>query len=141
MGRQDTNIPKRRNRRIIALGDLNEKISLQTRVQQSAFESGNNSDQEVFSTIATPWCCVETYRGKNYFDNIEQGANPTHVFIIRYRPLTTQEYWIIYRGTRFDILDVENLDERSEFLKFMCKASGEVTTTPTGTTPVEGGWG
>jgi SPP1 family predicted phage head-tail adaptor len=140
MGRQDTNIPKRRRRRVVALGDLNEKISIQTRNQQSQFESTTGAAQEVFTTVATPWALVETYRGQNFFDSIEQGLNPTHVFYIRNRPMTDEEAWLLYRDSRFDILDVENLDERSEFLKLTCRATGK-QVMPSNSNPVQGAWG
>lgn len=141
MGRQNTNVPKRRRRRLVALGDLNEKIDIQTRTLRSQFESGDNTADEVFVTVASPWSCIETIRGQNFFDNIEQGLNPTHAFYIRFRPLTSQEFWIWYRGVRYDILDVENMDERSEFLKLSCRATGTQYIISQGTTDNEGAWG
>ena len=111
-------------RRIITIGDLNQRIKLQTRKLLTQFESGLE-DIQAYVTIASPWACVETRRGSDTFDNIELGDTYTHVFHIRYRDNLPATIWIEYKNQRYDIVDVENLDERNEFLKICAKLSGD----------------
>ena len=62
-GWQRNNAPKRRNRRLIAIGDLNVRINLQKRALNTKFQTGNVDDAS-FTNIAPPvWALIETTRG------------------------------------------------------------------------------
>lgn len=115
---------KRRRRRIVAIGDMNEKITLQTRTLNTRFQSSSHEDDVSFTDVQTVWALVETTRGVQEFDGVELRAAYTHRFYIRYTPDIDQMYWVEYNSKRYDIVDVENLDERKEFLMLKCRLTG-----------------
>jgi SPP1 family predicted phage head-tail adaptor len=117
------NYSARRNRRIVAIGDLNVKINLQTRVLRSRFATGDD-DESGFATFASPWAMVETFDGVQTFDTLGQGIKASHQFTIRYRSDITAQTYVDYKGQLYDISYVENLDERKEFINLLCKLTG-----------------
>lgn len=123
MSWRGTNIPKRRRRRIIAIGDLNSKIKLQTRTINTQFQSGSDDDAD-FVTVAEPWALIETVRGSSYLSGVEVERRWTHNIYLRYRSDVDQTFWVEYKGRRFNIDDVESLDERDEFLLLRCIETG-----------------
>lgn len=114
----------RRNRRIYNIGDLNKKIKIQARAVYSSFQSGGHSQGANFTTIANPWASVETTRGRQQFDGVELKTAYTHKIVIRYRKDFDQTNWVEFNKERYDIVDVEDLDERHEFLLLKCKLTG-----------------
>ncbi len=119
------NAPSRRKRRITAIGDLNQRVSLQDRILNSKFQTGNEDTLD-FQTYAEPWAKVETNRGKLEFDGVELTQKGwTHNFTIRYRSdVQNRLGWVLYKDRRYKVLDIENLDERSEFLILRCIVTG-----------------
>jgi head-tail adaptor len=49
----------------------------------------------------------------------------THVFGIRWFDGLTADYWVEYKSENYDILDVENIDERGEFALLYCNVRGD----------------
>lgn len=115
----------RRKRRIVNIGDLNKRINLQTRAINSTFQTKINKQTAEFVTYANPWAKVETTRGKTQFDGVELKIAYTHYITIRYRKNMDQTTWVEYEGNRYDIIDIEDLDDRHEFLLLRCKISGD----------------
>ena len=113
----------RRKRRTIALGDLSQKIDIQTRTLESNF-SPNRDDTNVFTLYKQIWACVNTLNGSAIFDGINWRRHYTHEIFIRYRSDITEEHWVNYKNKRYDIVSVENLDERDDWLRILAIESG-----------------
>jgi len=109
--------------RAICAGDLDRRIELQTR----GFKNCNTSvdfGQEFTKTKST-YAALVTARGKDIFAGANMETLVSHIFYIRYFDGLTSESWINYRSTRYDILEVENLDERNEFYALFCNVRGD----------------
>lgn len=116
----------KRKKRQVCLGDLNTEIILQDR-QIAAPLFGDVDFDEEFTATATVWANVNTVSGKTYFDGVETDTNITHHIFIRYDASVTAETWVELGGRRIDILRVEDLDERGEFMKLICTDNGEAS--------------
>jgi len=127
-----TSVSRRKNRKI-NIGDLNKKIKLQRRVLYSSFQSGGRGQGASFETFAEPWASIETTKGITKFDGVELKKAYTHKITIRYRSNLDQTSWIEFGGNRYDIVDIEDLDERHEFLLLMCKLTGNADSSHTST--------
>ena len=112
----------RRKKRQICLGDLTNSIILQDRAitpPLSGFDA-----TETFTTNDTVDAKVDTSRGETIFDGTNTEVDVTHIFTIRFISGIDAQTWISFKSQRFDILDVENLEERDEFLKLRCTNRG-----------------
>ena len=105
----------RGKRRQLCIGDLDRLIEIQIR-GITAPKNNNFDYDESFLTSLQVFAMVETSRGVAIFDatNIERLL--THLFYIRFQPDLDINTWVNYNNVRYDILDVENLDERSEYI-------------------------
>jgi len=112
-----------RKKRQFSLGDMNERITLQNRVlTEPVF---NNPDfTETFTTTAEVWAGINTVTGKTWFDGVSTDINITHEIVIRYDATVTAETWILFDSRRIDILKVEDLDGRKEFMLLTCTDKG-----------------
>jgi SPP1 family predicted phage head-tail adaptor len=106
--------------RVVCAGDLNKRISIQNRAIVPPV-SGTPDFTETFSGSIDRWAAIQTVKGKTIFDGLNQrDREVTHEVFIRYESGVTSESWIIYNSRRFDIIDVEDLEERHEFLRILC---------------------
>ena len=117
----------RRKKRQVCLGDLDNQIVLQDRTI-TAPTSGVDAS-ETFTTNDTVDAMVETSRGETIFDGTNTEVDVTHKFTIRFISGITAETWISFNSDRFDILDVENLEERDEWLVLRATNRGVDTNT------------
>jgi len=115
-----------RKRRKVCIGDLDSLITLENRnIQAPEFDEIDYD--EVFVPSATVWALLETVRGKTFFDGANTEVDVTHWVYINYDSTVTAETWIkLEDSRRLDILRVENLDERSEFMLLHCVDRGAV---------------
>lgn len=113
----------KRKHRKICVGDLDEEITVNTRAIGSP-TSGGVDFQETFTLSQTAWALIETKRGEEIFDGSNIAQDITHYFYITYLDGLTAENWIDWNGDRFDVLDVENLDGRSEYQLLRCTNKG-----------------
>ncbi|MCW8929395.1 MAG: phage head closure protein [Gammaproteobacteria bacterium] len=70
---------------------------------------------------------VETVSGVVLFDGVNTETPITHYIYVMYNPLITAEVWIEFENKRIDIVRVEDLDERHEFLKLFCNDQGLIS--------------
>ena len=114
----------RRGRRKLCVGDLRERICLQTRtLTEPAF--GDAEPGEDFEGKSEVWALVKTTAGKVFFDGVNADVNLTHEIFIRYDSTVTATTWIeLADGRRLDIVNVENLEERNEYLRLLCTDRG-----------------
>jgi len=112
-----------RKNRAVCIGDMRDKIILQSR--SITAPSANGSDMtESFVTTKTVWSLVETRQGIEIFDGTNLIGVATHYFYIRYVSGLTAETWIQFKSKYYDILDVQNLEERNEFMLLRCSERG-----------------
>ncbi len=112
----------------VCVGDLRFKISLYKRSVVAPNMLGNQSTEftEDFTLISNVWSAIKIVNGVKLFDNISLDKDiPTHLFFIRYKQGITQENWLKYNNYNYKILKVENMSQRSKFLKLYCSISGE----------------
>lgn len=115
---------KHRKKRRYCVGDLNTEIKLQSRAITPPVFGAVNFDDKFTDTNPTVWAAVNTVSGKTYFDDAGTETNITHIIGIRYDSTVTPETWVELNGRRLDILSMENLEERSEWLELTCTDRG-----------------
>ena len=113
----------KRKKRKVCIGDLDTEITIQSRDITSPY-SNNVDFTETFTGKATVWALINTVSGKTMFDGSGIERDVTHEIYIRYISGVTSEDWILHNGQRLDILPVEDLDERNEFMKLKCSNRG-----------------
>lgn len=113
-------------KRQICIGDLKDRIELSIRSQVSKNDGKIKSVMD-FTALATVWAKVTTTRGSQLFDGVEISDPFTHQIEIRYRDDVDAEKWIDFKGNRYDIVDVQDYDERHDFLLLLCKKKGDQT--------------
>ena len=72
---------------------------------------------------------IESMNGETIFDGTNTERVVTHRIYIRYLPGVTAEAWILFDGVRYNILDVEDLDARKEWLRLRCTIRGVDTNS------------
>lgn len=111
-------------KRKICAGDLNSRIgvferSLEGNVTRSLQYDANFLGGDTVSAM------ILTRSGSQIIDGVAITTKPTHDFYIRYRSdITDSSHWIIYKGVIYDIIEIENLEERDEFLRIRCIKKG-----------------
>lgn len=115
--------------RKICIGDLNKKIQLYTRSITAPRDITADDDQvdygETFSNAVTVWAGIETKSGREIFDGSNLIGVATHFFYIRFRQGLTSESWIKFNGEYYDILRIENWEERNEFMLLYSSVRGD----------------
>ena len=116
----------RKKYRQYCAGDLKDDIIIENRsiAAPTAFESVDYD--ETFSNSIPVKSAINTVRGKTFFDSVGIGVEITHEIGIRFIDGVGAEQWVTYKGDRLDILRVENLDERSKFLRLTCVNRGQL---------------
>ena len=117
----------RKKKRKVCVGDMRDVITLNDRnIIPPIFNTVDFNENFEPQDIVNPesLALVETVTGRTYFDGANTETPITHLIYIPYNPLVTSETWITFDGRRIDILRVEDLDERHEFLKLTCNDQG-----------------
>ncbi len=112
----------KRKKRQVCIGDLDTVIVLQSRAITPP--TTNVDFAESFTGLATVWARMGTGRGKTSFDDSEIEVDITHEFTIRFLAGVTSETWVLFENRRFDIIDVEDLEERHEWMILRCALRG-----------------
>jgi SPP1 family predicted phage head-tail adaptor len=115
---------KRKNR-AVCIGDMRDKITVQVR-SITPPAAGGVDFTEVFTEDKTIWAMVETRSGVEIFDGTNLVGVATHYFYIRYLSNLTAESWVKFKSKYFDILDIQNFEERDDFMLLRCNERGTV---------------
>jgi head-tail adaptor len=117
-------------KRQVCIGSMDKLITLKGR-SIKAPASGSVDYSEDFTDIgALSWANVQTLqRGPIMFDRTNIARQITHIFKIRYRGDVTAQAWIEYENINYDILNVEDLEERHDYL-FLYAIRRGVKTLP-----------
>lgn len=118
-------------KRWVCLGDLRNRVDIQTRTIRPPTGDGVDLG-ETFTTARSVFALIETTRGQEMFDGTELRRAYSHIFYIKYIPNTvltdgtrlTEQEWVKFEGRLFNIVDVEDVDERHEFLILRCAERG-----------------
>ena len=116
----------RPKKRTVCIGDMRYQIELNTRSIQAPTMGGVDFGEN-FTATETVSAAIETKNGETVFDGSNLERVVTHRFYIRFISGITEETWINFENNLYDILNVENLDQRSEFLLLRCTLRGPDT--------------
>ena len=110
------------------MGDLNEQIIIWDRsITPPLF---NTSEQtQAYTNSLTIWAGVNTIRGKEIFNGTQLVGVMTHIILVRFDPARdiTEQNVVEFKGSYYDILGVQNLEERDEWLELSCGILGDKT--------------
>ena len=115
----------KRKHRKVCIGDLNDVICLRDRTITPP-ESGVDATEEFEDSNPEVWAMVETGKGETVFDGTNTEIDWTHKFTISFIDCITSETWVLYKEKHYDILGVENLEERDEWLILRCVVKGTI---------------
>ena len=63
--------------------------------------------------------------GRTIFNGVDTDIALTHEITVRYDPDIGAETWVqLVDGTRLDVVDTQDLDERNEYIVMLCNARG-----------------
>ena len=100
-----------------------QDVTLQNR-DIVAPDFGSPDFDEAFSNDIVVKATINTQRGKTLFDGVATDNPVTHKICIEYLSGVTAETWILFKGRRFDIIDVENCGEKDQILILRCNERG-----------------
>lgn len=125
-----TRIIAKRPLRKSAIGDRRERIIIHVRsITAPVFESA--SFREAYDAGIETWAKVESVAlvggGRRQFDSVQMAEGATHLFDIRYRPNVTSENIIGYRSEYYEILKVDDPEERHISLILHARIKGDDT--------------
>ena len=117
----------RRPRRKPCIGDMRERIVLQTRDIQAPVY-GDPDFTEKFAQLEPVWASIVTTPTTTVFDGANTDVNVSHKIVVRADPRITTETWILLEdGKRLDVVRSESIDERGEFVQMLCNERGDVS--------------
>jgi len=116
-------IPKKNRRPCV--GQMRDRIIISGRKILEP-EFGDVDFLEQFKNGVERWAIVNTIAGKTVFAGIGVDVALSHEIYIRHDPCVTSESWVILPdNTRLDVVMVEDLDERREFMRLLCQDRGD----------------
>lgn len=116
----------KRKHRKVCVGDLDTEIILHDRAIQPIEGTGVTLGEE-FTPNATVWAMLETLNGVTAFDSTNTEIVVTERFTIRFDPTVTAETWIELNGEYFDIIRVQDLERRNEWMHLLCNVRGSTS--------------
>lgn len=111
--------------RKLCIGSLRKPIQIQTRDITSPADAIDFGED--FNTLSTVFAMIETKVGETVFDQTNTEQIVTHRVYIRFLSTVTAETWLEIDGEKYDIVNVENLDNRDEYLLLRCNKRGTNT--------------
>lgn len=112
-------------KRTICIGGMDRLVTLKRRAIGTP--TGDSPDySEGFSPLADVWAnIVSLSRGPAFFDGTNVLRQATHVFGIRYRDDLDIEIWVEYESSNYDVLNIEDLEERRDFMFLYAMKRGD----------------
>jgi len=114
----------RRKLRKISSGDLRDEIIISLK-SIAAPIAASVAPTMGFSDLPYDWAKVETKGRKELFSGTQLLGIKTHEFTIRYpdQDITT-DHVVVFLGKLYDVLSVEDFEERGEYLVLSCGEKG-----------------
>lgn len=119
-------ITKTRRIRRICAGSLDKLIEIKARKIKAPNADTVDYGLE-FSDLQKVWAMLETVPNVAIFDGTNTERTVSHLWYIRYIPGITFENWLKFKEQYFDIVTVENFEERDEFYLLRCNVRGDAT--------------
>lgn len=120
----------RKKHRKVCVGDLEDFGAITVRAITPP--AGSSVDfTETFTLKQDTFMLIETKRGEAIFDDVGVEQDVTHHVYIPFIDGVTFQDWLDFENKRFDIIDVEDLDERHEFQLLRCTNRGLNTKAAT----------
>ena len=113
-----------RKKRHICIGDMRDRIDLSIRSLEAPVD-GSVDFAEDLTLIESVFAMLETKAGVEIFDGTNLKGVATHFFYIRFRAGIDINTWITFKAQHYKIIDVQNLEERDEFLLLRCALRGD----------------
>jgi head-tail adaptor len=107
--------------RKLCVGDLDRIITI---VERSIRGSMNKNARHDIQYIDDVYCMIRSTRGVTVLDGQNTQRNVTHSIGIRFVPGLSTKHSFIFDNYVYEIVNIENLDERSEFLVCDCIKTG-----------------
>jgi len=82
---------------------------------------------ETFSGDKSVWASLKTTKGRDTFYLTNLDKQVSHVFLIRWYAGLTSEKWVEFQTENYDIIEVENVEERNEWYLVYCNVRGVKT--------------
>lgn len=120
----------RKRKRNVCVGDMKDVITLQNRnITPPLFNIVDfDEDFQPIDPLNTErFSLIETTTGKTFFDGVNTDTPITHIIYIRFDTTVTSETWIEFESRRFDILKVEDFEERHTYMKLTCVDRGLIS--------------
>ncbi len=118
----------RRPRRKFAAGDFRTPVSVLKSVTSSTLDGGINRTLEplftVFMNEQSLAPGTHRFAGVNVATDGNRAALATHMFTTRYRADLTAELILNRSSTRFEILEIQDLEGRKEYFVMRCRELG-----------------
>lgn len=97
-------------------GDLNERISIESRVE---VRNRLNESTYVWATLATVFANAKPLRGREFFEAAQVQSEVTVKFTVRYRTDVDNTMSVVWKGDRYGIV-APPIPIRREWLELMC---------------------
>ncbi len=110
---------------------MRDRVKLQSRdITEPAF--GATDFDEQFEGASEVWAMVKTTAGKTFFNGVSADIVISHEIYIRHDHTVTSETWVELKdGRRLDVVNVEDLEDRNEFMRLLCTERGDKTKEAT----------
>jgi hypothetical protein len=114
-----------RKHRKLCAGDLDKEIQILERDMVAPL-AGEVDYDITFDTDTAPviYASVETPRGRAIFDGTGTQVDVTHQFGVYFDTTYSVEDFVLMEGRYFRILDVQDLEERHEWIILSCSERG-----------------
>ena len=95
----------------VRAGEYRNYITIQT---LATTQLSDGSSSETWTTQISLWAKIHPISGREYYSAQQTQAELTHNIYARYTPGVAPEDRVLWGGRTFNILEVINVDERSE---------------------------
>ena len=114
-----------RRHRKVPLGDLRDRVKLVSRGIAPPKANAPTGAGATFARRRDVWASIMSVVGAQFFDGHNVDREVTHVLLIRYDATVTAETWVeLSDGTHLDIVEVQDLERRREYLRLTCVERG-----------------
>lgn len=109
----------------ICAGSLDRRVSILKRDLLAPVTDENFG--QGFTLLKKVWAGLKTTQGRASFYSTNTEESVTHIFYVRWFDTITGNLWVNHKGENYDIIEVENIDQRSEFAALYCNVRGDDT--------------
>lgn len=100
------------------IGELRHRVNLQS---SSASQNDYGEQTESWTTYTTVWAAIKTLSGRELEHAQQISAEATHRVTARYNSSVTEENRVIFGSRTFEVVSINNPEERNEYLILLCK--------------------